>query len=282
MSQQEGGQPGIPTTIIGKESTAPFPIFDRIWDIFAGKGIRTVFFSIGASSSGAADLELAESIGCPIHIVAFNDAERAKWEEVIEVLKEKKREGMNATHDFSKGAEARWVLPKNVRIQPALPWWSKGTIDLSGSSIATDHVQAVVRPACSAMKIKDGDRIDILKIDVTDCAGAAGLERGILQAVLDAGYRPAVVLVHWSDKPDVILSTTLAAGHLQNCGYKLVSKLDNKFLYYYNDEDMYQICSWENTAVNNPMVQELLQTARISFANMKAKKEEKDKVEGSE
>jgi len=249
------------TTVIGENSADPFPMLDRAWDIFAGKGIRTVFVTIGNSKSVAADLELAEGLGCPINAVALNDTEVAQWAEVVNVLKERKREG--AVHDFSAGAESKWILPKNARVQPELPWWTKGQIDLSASSIKTTTVGEFAGSICTTMKIKDNiTRIDILKIDT--CAAVPGLEKGIIGAVLNAGFRPAIVIVNWSERPDVDLATTVAAGNLQNCGYSLVSKLGNKFLYYFTDSDMYQVCSWEMTSCPNPLMNEIVRSALSS------------------
>jgi len=255
--------PAAPTTVkiattIGLNSADPFPMLDRLWDIFAGKGIRTVFVTIGNSKSVMADLEVAEGLGCPLNAVALNDTEVAQWAEVSHILKERKREG--AAHEFSAGAESKWILPKNVRVQPELPWWTKGQIDLNNSSVKTNTVGEFAASISTAMKIKDNiSRIDILKIDTR--AAAPGLERGVIGAVLNSGFRPAVILVNWSERPDVDLATTVAAGHLQNCGYRLVCKSDNKFLYYFTDSDLYQVCSWEVTTCQNPLLNEIARSA---------------------
>ena len=245
-------------SVIGKDGTAPFPMLDRSWDIFSGKGIRTVFVTIGNSVSVAADLDIAEGLGCPINYVPLNEAESAQWAEVASILKERKRE--ETAHPFSVGAEAKWILPKNVRPQAALPWWGNGSVDLSGGSIKTQSVVEFIKPICDTMKVKDGiRRIDILKVDTV--AAAPGLEKAILPALLNAGFRPAIILVNWSQRPDVELATTLAAGHLQNSGYRLMSMLDNKFLYYFTDDDMYELCSWEVTTCQNPLLNEIVKTA---------------------
>jgi hypothetical protein len=118
------------------------------------------------------------------------------------------------------------------------------------------------------MKVKDNVvRIDVLKVDTV--AAAPGLERGIIGAVLNAGFRPAVVLVQWSESPNVGLATTVAAGNLQNCGYRLISKVDNKFLYYFTDDDMYQLCSWEETSCQNPLMSEIISSTRDSILSAK-------------
>jgi hypothetical protein len=249
------------TTVVGANSSDPYPMLDCTWDMFAGKGIRTVFVSIGNSKSVQADLEIAEGLGCPINAVALSNTETAQWEEVSKILKERKR-GEESVHDFSVGAETKWILPKNIRLQPALPWWTKGQIDLSASTVKTETLNAFATSICTTMKVKDNiTRIDILKIDTV--AVNSGLEKGILGAVLSAGFRPCIILVHWSERPDVDLSTTLAAGHLQNAGYQLLWKIDNKFLYYYNDNDMYQICSWEENYCQNPMFNEIVRSASL-------------------
>jgi hypothetical protein len=247
------------TTTCGVGSASPFPILDRMWDIFSGKGIRTVFVSVGASASCMPDLEIAESLGCPINLVALSTAEQEQWAEVSSVLKERKR-GEDAKFPFSAGAEGKWILPKNVRAQPALPWWVAGSVSLGGFDLKTQAVGDLMESICTTMKLKDNaKRIDILKLDTVQ--SAPGLERAVLGAILNAGYRPATILVNWSERPDVDLATTLAAGHLQNSGYRLMSKLDNKFLYLFMDSDVYQICSWEDINYMNPLVQEIVSSA---------------------
>jgi hypothetical protein len=231
-----------------------------MWDIYSGKGIRTVFLTIGASKSALADLEIAESLGCPINIVTMNDAEKASWTEVATILKERKREAATATH-FSAGAESKWILPKNVRLQESVPWWENGTVDISGAVSRTQCVGLLTASIASAMKLKDNaNRIDILKIDTT--SSAPGFEKGLLAAILSAGFRPGVIMVNWTQMPDVDLSTTLAAGHLQNSGYSLLKKLDNKFLYFFTDDDLYQMCSWEGIVVTNPIVTEVVSATK--------------------
>ena len=248
----------------------PFPMLDRVWDIYAGKGIRTVFLTIGASASAMADLEIAESLGCPLNIVPLSEAEHAGWTEVTNILKERKREPTASA--FSEGAETKWILPKNIRIQDALPWWTDGTVEVNGATMKAQNVSHMMTSIAAAMKLKDNsNRIDILKIDLA--ATAPGLEKAVLGAVLSAGYRPAIVLVRWSKMPDVDLSSTLAAGHLQNSGYSLVGKIGNKFLYYYTDEDLYQICSWEGIVLNNPITTEIVQATKAPRLYSPAKTE---------
>ena len=236
---------------VGEKGSDPFPILDKLWDIFAGKGIRTVFVSIGTSDSPLADLEISESIGCPLHVVPLDDAQRAKWSEVKNVLTERKR-GENSSA-FTEHVDSKWILPKNLRALDSLPWWEKGTVDISGRVVPTEKFDTMVTSICAGMKLKDAaKRIDLLKVDT--CSFAPGLEVPLLNCLLADGYRPSILVVKWSAMPDVDLRTTITAGHLQNCGYALFSSLENKFLYYYTDENIYETCSWEKRTDINPIV----------------------------
>jgi hypothetical protein len=247
------------TTKIGESGGDAFPILERIWDVYSGKGIRTVFLSIGSSKAALPDLEIAETLGCPLNIVALNSSESEAWAEVSKILKERRREP--TASPFSIGAETKWILPKNLRVQNTMPWWQNGLIDISGVSIRTENFKDFMGSIATTMKLKDNaNRVDILKIDTV--SSAPGLEIPLLGAMLNTGYRPATVIVRWSKMPDIDLSTTLAAGHLQNAGYSLFGKVDDKFLYYYTDQDLYQICSWEEVTVNNPMMLELMKSLK--------------------
>ena len=248
------------TSVVGDKGGDPFPVVDRLWDIYSGKGIRTVFLTIGTSKSALADLDIGESLGCPINIVTLNDAEKNSWTEVANILKERKRDAATAT-PFSLEAETKWILPKNVRLQEAVPWWENGTIDISGTVSRTQCVGQLTTSIATAMKLKDNaNRIDILKVDTA--TSAPGLEKALLGAILSAGFRPGIIVVRWTKMPDVDLSTTLAAGHLQSCGYSLIKKVDNKFLYFFTDDDLYQLCSWEGLVVTNPIVTEIVNASK--------------------
>jgi hypothetical protein len=130
-----------------------------------------------------------------------------------------------------------------------------------GFSVSTVPMFDWVTQACVKSKLPDDTRIDILKIDADD-----GLECSILGAMLNAGLRPGCIFVNWEEMPDTHTPTTLAAGHLQTCGYKLVEKIDKKFFYYFIDKDMYMTCTWEDTLAPNPMVHEIISSYVSSLA----------------
>ncbi len=207
--------------------------------IFQKKGIRTVFLSVGASPSCIPDLEIAEIIGCPVNIICANESEAATWNEVKDCLKTHKP-AKEPLSTFSQGSDKKWVLAKNVRISTE---WKSGSI------------YSTVKDFCNAMSISEDDtRIDILKIDMS-----GGAERRTLYEILDAGFRPAIVMIRWGGAPDSHPGVRVAAGNLQNCGYALVKMEGAKSLYYYVDNDMYATCSWELEGSINPMVDAVVQ-----------------------
>ena len=257
-----GGNAKIPTTIIAPTSADPFPCLDNLWSVYAKKGSRTIFLTLGASVVAAPDLEIAETLGCPINIVPVGEDQRTAWAEVAECIKSRSRDVSGAS-PFSEGAEEKWILPKNFHILDTLPLWGSGTQDVSGvpAPVRTEAFSAVVESICRRMALKDSEvRLDILKLDVP-----AGLERSILYAMLEGGFRPGLVLVRWNKMPDTDVPTTLCAGHLQNCGYSLVATEGNKFAYFFIDRDLYMTCSWEDTSVPNPLVKEVVTSVRNSM-----------------
>jgi len=94
------------------------------------------------------------------------------------------------------------------------------------------------------------EKIDICRID----AGANS--RMILYTLMDAGYRPSLIAVRFPESPDADSRTQIAAAHLQCCGYSLVGVHDDKYLYYFTDNSVYDYCSWTQIALENPLVTE--------------------------
>lgn len=249
----------IPTILLGSNTNDPFPCIEHIIELFSKKNIKTIFASIGTSRSCIADLEISETLGCPIFIAPGFDSK--KWKALENYIKETplNTDYLSDTSDsFFTGLQDKWVLPRNIRIQEAIPWWTSGSINAETETVKTTVFTEWVSSICSTMNI-DELRLDIIKVDLPD-----GLERGVLLSMLDAGFRPAVILVNWLHSPDTDVSTTLSAGHLQNCGYNLLRIESTKCLYFYSNQDTYMMNSWENTDVPNPMIAELFKVFKNS------------------
>jgi hypothetical protein len=251
----------IPVILLGKTGSDPFPCIDGLPQFYYEKNINTVFVSLGCSKSALTDLEIAEPLGCPIFITPIGGA--AEWAELTRVLKTHKREPENSKYEFTKQAETKWILSKNLRFQEALPWWTTGEIDLSGEKIKTQSFFSWTKSICSTMKRNEDIRIDFIKIDLP-----AELERGVLLSMLDSGIRPSFIMVKWNNHPNTDIATSITAGHLQNCGYHLLGKYDNKFIYYYTDNDIYMLCNWDGTDVPNPIVKTIINKIKYSNARV--------------
>jgi len=248
--------PVVSTILFGKEGSNPLPMLEKLWDFYSLKGNKTVFVNIGTSSSPLAELEIAESLGCPIHTVEPDQENRNLWNKVLEILKTRKI-SEETECNFTKNVSSKWVLSKNIHISSALPFFYDGLVQINDIMVDTVIFKQFVKNICSKMNIsEEQERIDLVNLQINSV-----YERYFLYAMIDAGYRPGLVLVTYNLKPDFDLSTTQVAAHLQNVGYNLLTKEENKFLYVFNNDNIYEITSYENTTVKNPLVNELLKAS---------------------
>ena len=248
--------PIVSTVLLGKNGSNPLPMLEKLWDFYSLKGNKTVFVNIGTSSSPLAELEFAESLGCPIHTVEPDEEKRNLWGKVLEILKTRKTTEETEC-DFTQNVSSKWVLSKNVHISSALPFFYDGLVQINNTMVETVIFKEFVKNICSKMSISEGnERIDFVNLQINSV-----YERYFLYAMIDAGYRPGLIQVTYNLKPDSDLSTSQVAAHLQNVGYNLITKEENKFLYVFNNDNIYEIASYENTAVKNPLVNELLKAS---------------------
>lgn len=246
----------IPTVLFGKNGSNPLPMLEKLWDFYSSKGNKTVFVNIGTSSSPLAELEFAESLGCPIHTVEPDEENRMLWNKVLEILKTRKTTEETEC-DFTQNVSSKWVLSKNVHVSSALPFFYDGLVQINNKMVETVTFKQFVKNICSKMSIsEEKERIDFVNLQINSI-----YERYFLYAMIDAGYRPGLILVSYNLKPDSDLSTTQVAAHLHNIGYNLLIKEENKFLYVFNNDNIYEIASYENTTVKNPLVNELLKAS---------------------
>lgn len=248
--------PATITTTVGKKSSNPLPILDRIWDFYSVKGIKTVFVSIGSSSSPIAELEISENLGCPLHVVETSEALLANWSNVKTVLQERKAL-KDVECDFVKDVENKWVLAKNLRVSNKLPFFYSGVVETDSGSVETVSLEKYVESVCTTLGlVEENYRIDLLNIQCS-----TELFTPFIYSLINSSYRPGLIIATYPTKPDNCLNTSILAGHLQNIGYMLIAKEENKFLYMYNDKNLYEICSFENTAVDNPISYEIIKSS---------------------
>ena len=245
----------IPTTTVGKKSSNTLPILDRLWDFYSNKGIKTVFVSVGSSSSPIAELEIAESLGCPLHVVETSSELHGQWLKVKTILQERKATE-ETTSTFTTDVQNKWVLAKNLRISDKLPFSCAGLLEVTNGPASTIAFDTYVESICSTLGLTpENYRIDLLNIQLQ-----ADLFSPFTYSLIQSSYRPGLIIANYPIKQDSFLEYSVLAGHLQNIGYMLIAKDENKFLYMYNDKNLYETCSFENTTVDNPITYEIIKS----------------------
>lgn len=233
-----------------------WPMIEKLWDFFSEKGVKTVFVSVGIGANPLADLEIAETLGCPLHIYDVRESVLKGWEEVQSILKSRK--ASETVTPFNEGVESKWVLPKNIRVHKEIPSFFTGTITLEDGTYVSKDILSCVKECCSSMNMKEEQmRLDLVKISLGN-----QYELAVIQAILTTGFRPGMFLIDWSELPDENMASAITAGHLQNCGYTLLSKYGSRFFYVANDRCMYDICSWHVNTCDNPMVTEIVKACK--------------------
>jgi hypothetical protein len=239
----------VNTTLVGKQDDR-FPMLESVWDFFSSKGAKTVFISVGSSPSPLPELDLAEMLGCPVHVFEPRSSTQQQWEETKDLLKTRKAKDESSL--FAKDALKKWVLPRNIHVDGTLPFMHEGELVVGGEKVVTSLLREKVEAISERLGFsKEDAHIDLLKIDVAE------KEDLVLSAVLKARFRPSLLLVRWSHMPDEDMNTMLTAAHLQTLGYRLLAKEDSKFLYYYTDNNYYELCSWQVVGPANPLIAEL-------------------------
>lgn len=217
-----------------------FPVMRNLWDFFSRKGSKAVCVSIGVSTVPTLELHLSENIGCKVHIFDTDATKLGQWHEVQQILKVRKVS--EETSDFAKSAIKKWVLPTNIFTYNYIPHFQTSSENLKST------MEAICQPLGET-------RIDILKIMINEKSVP------MLYSMLHYGYRPGLIYITWNTSPDKTLENTLLAGHLQMTGYALVDMRGNNYMYYFNDKNMYEACSWETNVSENPLMAKIMEAA---------------------
>jgi hypothetical protein len=203
------------------------PFLKDLWSFFSSKGVKTNFFSVNPDASLMLDLDICESLGCPVRILTNSADIETKWSIISATLKARAIAPENANLLWLEGIQKRWILPRNLVVKRTQLEWS--TLSTEAASL-------------------EGNRVDMLKVE-----GTQDEERVLLYSLMDSGFRPGVLLVRYTYDPDENVPSMLVAGHLQMIGYRLVECTRSWFLYIYEDMCFYDSCSWRTTTCNNPL-----------------------------
>lgn len=212
------------------------------------KGNRLFVTIVDQPQTWVEDLPLAEKVFADMVICPFQSESEQHGEKLTviqDVLKQRmKYPGIRDSPDLLKIAKT-WILPQKLRVGPSADSWVGAHQDTIRGSLA---------PLFTELEL-DGV-IHVLKIEV-----ANGRERSLLYSLLDAGFRPSLLLVKWGFDLDDHIPTAHCAGHVLNSGYSLVSLNEGYALYMFTEQTLYDICSMKNLSIENPMMASILESA---------------------
>jgi hypothetical protein len=103
------------------------------------------------------------------------------------------------------------------------------------------------------------ENIDIVKLDSEE----AMQTRLALFQILDRGFRPAFIFIRWRCSPDTHVPTQLVAGHLHCSGYILVGLHEDKYIYYFNRDCIYDYAAFTEPTICNPIMNEIIKQIAI-------------------
>ena len=234
--------PFVHGIILENENTTKYPMLKDLYHFFSPRAKAITALSFGLDSLGI-ESHLISSTGCKITICDSRPGKEESYNYFLNILK--KHEATDLNNTWEKQLSQRWILHKNFSFQTKLPYFFTGSVDLSGELVHCEKYEQ--------------ERIDFCKIDYNE------FNTHIVYSLLNAGYRPGILLVHWNRHPDQFTDSMLCAGHIQNSGYCLAGCENNWFLYVYIDNCLYESCSWARTDVANPMMDEI---RAISITNL--------------
>jgi hypothetical protein len=255
------------TAVFPINHTNLWPILNDMWSFFAGNAGNISVLSVNSTKDVIPDLKLAEKVGAKLTMCVPTDEGVEYMNDVKSVLKERGKSTILSKDPSFHLISKCWVLSNRVSIVKGIPGAFNGTAeivlkardlsgntaDLSGNTAdLSENTPTITIPLIDVFSLTENNYFDIIKIDFL------GQERSILSGLLEAGMRSSLILVKWSESPNKDRQTRAAAATLQNHGYTLLSVVDGKYLYHYNDKPFYNLCDWETPSMKNPMVEKII------------------------
>jgi len=231
-------------------------VLKDVYSFFGTNLQNSVAIYIG-STSWKQDLQLLESYAFPT-VVCDPFSEQNDWRSAVLEKKGKLMDWMKYLKDSDCGSH--FVNPKWIEPLVSYPGNFSGNrdlLDLSGQTVGSIPVftwdQLVAKAAALRNRNTSKDipepHFAVCKIELYD------EEVNILSSLLASKYRPSVIYLRWSESPDESQPHCEAAGHLQSCGYRLISiNANGFFLYQFSGQDIYSCASWLNIGMKHPLI----------------------------
>jgi hypothetical protein len=230
MSSSESEQLSLPPTCPRKEGSINFPSLRNLYDFFTPRAKQISVCSIGLDYGGF-EIDVIENTGCTVHIYDARWGAEQKYKTIERVTREHKTE--DSDPDWVKPLADRWIPKNRLIFHKTLPYQYSGSINVLGE-----------------LETYSEERLDILKLSYDE------FNPFFLYNFINMGYRPGLIYIHWTSHPDESNESMLAAGHLQNTGYRLLAVDGKWFLYMYVNQNIYESVSWARTDVTNPMLED--------------------------
>ncbi len=186
------------------------------------------------SGSWKEDLLLAEKLFGNIYISASYDGFSAELQVHKDILKQRKRHPEVESKEEYMRTSKIWILPTKVH-------------ECNPPSQLMADFKTDFLPA--------NDLLSVVKVELS-----GGKERAMIYSMIDGGVLPSLLLVRWSNDVDSHYPTAFCAGHLTNLGYIHVRVTGEYHLYYYTGNNLYDTVSFQEIYLQNPMVQEIIQS----------------------
>ena len=223
-----------------EDGNIKFPFLRSIYDFFSPRTRQITAWSFGFRCGGF-EAELLENTGCEMTV--FDARKDAQERFAIFKRVSEEHEKADTDPEWADALLDHWFVAKKVSLKESVPFSYSGTLRVNGVETKVSDMDTSIIP-----------RVDLVKIDYPT------FECELLYAIMQAGYRPGLLWVTWTENPDENVKSMLAAGHLQSIGYSLEMVDGNTFVYKFNDQCLYEMCSWAIPGTANPMVTSILQS----------------------
>ena len=249
-------------------STNQWPILKDMWSFFSGNAGNIQILSVTSSSDVIPDLKLAEKVGGKLTVCVPRDEDVAYWEDIKVILKERGKSSILSKNPVYPDVAKCWVLSNRLSVNKGLPCVYGGSVNLPVAPVAAPEAAPEAAPqtpttyTTNLVKIDDivtNYYFDIVKVDFP------GLERFVLNNLMEYGMRPSLVLVRWENSPDKEQTIRAAAATLVNHGYSFIGRVDDKYLYHYNDKPFYNLSSYSVPSQKNPMIESAMSFAKLAI-----------------
>ena len=268
-------------------STNQWPILKDMWSFFSGNAGNIQILSVTSNNDVIPDLKLAEKVGGKLTVCVPSDNAVSFWEDVKVVLKERSKSALLSKNEAYPAIAKCWVLSNRLSVNKGIPCVYSGTVDLpvapepvvvpepivDESASQTQTPEPVVDESASQTQTPTTYTTNLVKIDdiVTNYyfdivkVDFPGLERFVLNNLMEYGMRPSIVFVRWENSPDKEQTIRAAAATLVNHGYSFIGRVDNKYLYHYNDKPFYNLSSYSVPSQKNPMIESAMSFAKLAI-----------------